>query len=119
MEDAPQFSVTYEEAEGGTAVLSLTGEIDIYSAPTFKEALIGGVDAGAQRIVVDLTLVSFIDSTALGVLVSGAKRIHLRNGKIDIICPDESIVRVFEITGLNQTFSIYPSKEAALAPLEP
>ncbi len=92
----------------------LQGEIDIYSAPQFKEVLVNGIEDGAKRVIVDLTEVTFIDSTALGVLVSGAKRVRPRNGTLDIVCSDENIIRIFEITGLDRIFGIYPSRSEAL-----
>ena len=59
-------------------------------------------------MIVDLSGVTFIDSTALGVLVSGAKRVRPRNGNLDIVCTDENIIRIFEITGLDRIFGIFP-----------
>ena len=74
---------------------------------------------GAQHIIVDLGKVTFIDSTALGVLVSGAKRVRPNNGTLDIVCADDNIVRIFEITGLNRIFGIYPTRDEALRVVVP
>jgi anti-sigma B factor antagonist len=114
MEERPQFGVELIEASEGTAVVYLRGEVDIYSAPQFKETILESINAGATHIVVDLTDVSFIDSTALGVLVSGAKRVRPQNGSLDIVCRDENISRIFEITGLDRIFGIYSTREKAL-----
>jgi anti-sigma B factor antagonist len=114
MEDRPQFSVGYLKPSDEVGVVVLQGEIDIYSAPQFKEVLVNGIEDGAKRVIVDLTDVTFIDSTALGVLVSGAKRVRPRNGTLDIVCSDENIIRIFEITGLDRIFGIYPSRAEAL-----
>ena len=114
MEDRPQFRVGYEQLPDGVGVVTLEGEIDIYSSPQFKEVLLKSIDDGATRVIIDLTDVSFIDSTALGVLVSGAKRVRPRNGSLEIICVDENIIRILEITGLDRIFGIYPSREQAL-----
>ncbi len=114
MEDRPQFHVDLEKPADDVGVIVLEGEIDIYSAPQFKEVLLNGIEDGAQRVIVDLAAVSFIDSTALGVLVSGAKRIRPRNGNLDIVCTDENIIRIFEITGLNRIFGIYGTRDDAL-----
>jgi anti-sigma B factor antagonist len=115
MEDKPQFRVDYEAATEDVGVVILEGEIDIYSAPEFKEVLVNGIEGGAKRVIVDLSGVTFIDSTALGVLVSGAKRVRPRNGNLDIVCTDENIIRIFEITGLDRIFGIFPSRGEALS----
>jgi len=114
MEDRPQFGVELVRAGDEVAVVVLQGEVDIYSAPQFKEVMIQSIEEGAKHIVVDLAGVTFIDSTALGVLVSGAKRVRPQNGTLDIVCQDENITRIFEITGLDRIFGIYPTREKAL-----
>ncbi|MBE0528798.1 MAG: STAS domain-containing protein [Thermoleophilia bacterium] len=114
MEDKPQFHVDYEAVADDVGIVILEGEIDIYSAPEFKEVLVTGIEGGATRVIVDLSRVTFIDSTALGVLVSGAKRVRPRNGSLDIVCTDENIIRIFEITGLDRIFGIFPSRGEAL-----
>jgi anti-sigma B factor antagonist len=119
MEDRPQFHVELEKHGDSAAVVILEGEIDIYSAPRFKEILLEGIDEGANHIIVDLSKVTFIDSTALGVLVSGAKRVRPSKGSLDIVCADDNIVRIFEITGLNRIFGIYDSRNEALRVVVP
>jgi anti-sigma B factor antagonist len=114
MEERPQFRVELLRTEQDTAVIALEGEVDIYSAPQFKEALLAGIEDGATTIIVDLGRVTFIDSTALGVLVSGAKRVRPKNGRLDIVCTDENITRIFEITGLDRIFGIYRTRDEAL-----
>ena len=114
MEERPQFRVELIRPSQDTAVVALEGEVDIYSAPQFKETLLSGIDDGATAIVVDLARVTFIDSTALGVLVSGAKRVRPKNGRLDIVCTDENITRIFEITGLDRIFGIFPTRDEAL-----
>jgi anti-sigma B factor antagonist len=114
MEERPQFRVELLRTEQNTAVIALEGEVDIYSAPQFKEALLAGIEDGASTIIVDLDRVTFIDSTALGVLVSGAKRVRPKNGRLDIVCTDENITRIFEITGLDRIFGIFRTRDEAL-----
>ena len=96
-----------------TTVLSVEGELDLASAPDLKWAL-GDLQASAARhVVVDLAKVSFIDSTALGVLV-GAQR-ALREGiRMAIACDDENVLRIFELTGLDCMFEIAPTLDQAL-----
>ena len=115
MEERPQFGVELLRPSEDVAVVELEGEVDIYSSPQFKEALSRGIDEGAKRVVVDLAKVTFIDSTALGVVVGGVKGMRARGGTLDIVCRDENIRRIFEITGLDRILGMYQSREEALA----
>ena len=115
MDDRPQFGVELVRVGDDVAVVALQGEVDIYSAPQFKEVMIQSIDEGAKHIVVDLAGVTFIDSTALGVLVSGGKRLQQTPGGLAIGCPDAKIRRILEITGLDTVFGVYPSRDEALA----
>lgn len=93
----------------GTAVLALKGEVDVYTAPKLKGSLIDLVDEGKYVIVVDLSGVDFIDSSGLGVLVGGLKRVKSHEGSISLVCSQENILKIFRITGLNKVFPIYPT----------
>src|SRR5213592_907592 len=98
---------------GDASLLSLRGEIDVYTAPRLRQAIIDLVDGGANRIVVDMEKVDFLDSTGLGVLVGGLKRVRLKDGTLAIVTTQDKILKIFDITGLNKVFSIYPSVEHA------
>src|SRR3954454_9238692 len=87
------------------------GPVDLYSAPLFKTALVEAIDDGMTDIVVDLSEVDFLDSTGLGVLVGVCKRLKLLGGKLAILTPDETIRRVFEISGLATRFDLYEDRE--------
>ena len=100
---------------GLCGVVELEGEVDIYSSPQFADALRLGIDGGATRVVVDLAKVTFIDSTALGVVVGGIKRLRALRGTLDVVCEEENLKRIFEITGLNTILGIYPTRAEALA----
>ena len=101
-----------------TAVIDLEGEVDVYTAPQLKQQIIGLLDSGVRHVTVNLTAVDYLDSTALGVLIGGLKRLREREGKLDIICPNPRIKRIFEITGLDKIFDMYPDEEDALAKLK-
>ena len=73
------------------------------------------VDQGKNNIVVDLEKVDFLDSTGLGVLVGGLKRVKQNNGELGIICNQEKILRIFRITGLTKVFPIYASRQDLIA----
>jgi anti-sigma B factor antagonist len=110
-----ELDITTEEAGAGVAVLALTGEIDLYTCPEFKQELLRVIADGATLIVVDLTKTTFIDSTALGVIIRGVERLKQRDGRLVVVCADPNIVKIFEVTGLNRIFSVYGSRDEALA----
>jgi anti-sigma B factor antagonist len=95
-------------------VVTLEGEVDLYTAPEFKEALLRGIDDGARHVIVDLSAVTFVDSTALGVLVGGGKRL-LNSGALLIVCSDARIRRILEIAGLAGVFAVHLTLDEALA----
>lgn len=98
----------------GVAVLSLRGEIDVYTAPRMRQAIVDLVDAGSRNIVIDMENVDFLDSTGLGVLVEGLKRVRTRGGSLSLVVTQDKIVKIFDITGLNKAFPIHGSLEEAL-----
>src|SRR5881397_4268764 len=98
----------------GVAVLTLRGEIDVYTAPRMRQAIVDLVDAGSRNIVIDMEKVDFLDSTGLGVLVEGLKRVRTRGGDLSLVVTQDKIVKIFEITGLNKAFSLYASLDEAL-----
>ena len=106
------FALTESET-GGTPVLAVQGEVDVSTAPELRERLLALAEAGRTVAVVDLSEVSFVDSTALGVLVSGVKRLRSAGGDLRLVVTQPRIAKVFEITGLNDVFRIYPSAEEA------
>jgi len=99
---------------GKFAVLSVHGEVDVYTAPKFRERLIELVSEGKHHIVVDLEGVDFLDSTGLGVLVGGLKRLRSHDGDLTLVCTQSRILKVFEITGLTKVFAIHSSVDEAV-----
>ncbi len=111
------FSVKTDEVQNGVHVIALTGEVDLYTAPEFKQELLRVIGEGAKQVVVDFSDTTFIDSTTLGVLVGGVKRLRPEGGQLSLICSDRNIVKIFEITGLDRVFTIYGTRDEALAAL--
>ncbi len=101
--------------QGDHAVLSVGGEIDVYTAPQLRQRLIELVEQGSQHIVVDMEQVEFLDSTGLGVLVGGLKRVRALDGSLRLVCAQERILKIFRITGLEKVFGIYPTVDDAIA----
>jgi anti-sigma B factor antagonist len=109
------FEVKTDKVEDGTYVISLAGEVDLYTAPEFKEQLLEVIAEGGKDVVVDFSDTTFIDSTTLGVLVGGVKRLRAQDGRLSLVCSDRNITKIFEITGLDRVFTIYPTRDEALA----
>jgi anti-sigma B factor antagonist len=95
-------------------VLKVCGEIDVYTAPRLKERLLELVADGTRQIIVDLEAVEFLDSTGLGVLVGGLRRVRAQGGHLSLVCSQERILKIFRITGLAGFFDIHPSVDAAI-----
>ena len=96
-------------------IIELEGEVDVYTAPQLKQQMISILEGGAKELVVDLAKVDYLDSTALGVLIGGLKRMRERDGNMVLVCPSPRIRRVFEITGLDKIFDIYNTEDEARA----
>ena len=114
----PEFTLTSDPIDDTRQVVAVAGEIDLFTAPELKAALGEALESGRIRIVVDLTETTFLDSTALGVLIGAVKRLRSRDGALAIVNTDENIAKTFEITGLDQIFTIVASREDALAALD-
>lgn len=101
--------------EGDATVVEVGGEIDVYTAPKLREQLIDLVSSGSYHLVVDMESVEFLDSTGLGVLVGGLKRVRAHDGQLKLVCTQERILKIFRITGLTKVFPIYGTVDEALA----
>ncbi|WP_028659795.1 anti-sigma factor antagonist [Nocardioides insulae] len=102
------------EAEGKT-VVAVGGEIDVYTAPKLRDQITDLVAAGNYDLVIDLERVEFMDSTGLGVLVGGLKKVRAHDGSLLLVCTQERLLKIFRITGLAKVFAIHTSADAALA----
>lgn len=114
--DAPPF-LAHDTPDAGTHVITVTGEIDLYSASDLKAAVVAAIDGGARRLVLDLTATGFVDSAALAVLISAHKRLRLVHGRLLIVNTQPSTAKVFSVTGLDRVFSIVETRDAALEQL--
>lgn len=94
------------------AVLDLSGEIDINSAPRLKEAIVASISRGKVKVALNLAGVNFMDSTGLAALVAGAKRTREANGDIALIRPNRQIRRILSITDLIKVLPVHESVEA-------
>jgi anti-sigma B factor antagonist len=98
----------------GATIVHLAGELDLYNAHTVREALIACCEESPDRLVVDLSGVKFIDSTALGVLIEARTRLANRRGFM-LAAPGLETRRALEISGLDKHFTVHESLDDALA----
>ena len=116
---SPEFAITEHPIDGERHVLAVRGEIDLFTAPELKQVLAESIEGGRIRIIVDLTDTTFLDSTALGVLIGAVKRLRSRDGALAIVNIDDNIAKTFEITGLDQIFTIMPTRDEAVDAVDP
>jgi anti-sigma B factor antagonist len=98
---AMDFAITDRRVDDVTHVVAVTGEIDLFTAPEFKQRVSAPIDAGAANVIIDLTGTTFIDSSSLGVLIGAHRRLKLRGGSLVVVCDNDAIVKTFRITGLD------------------
>ncbi|MHB1390541.1 MAG: STAS domain-containing protein [Thermoleophilia bacterium] len=108
-------SIESERMPDGAAVITIKGELDLYTAPRLKEELLAVLEDNVLQLVIDMTGVHFIDSSALGVLIGGVKRLKPLGGKLVLVSVDENVNWILQITGLNSVFEIYTTRDDALA----
>ena len=95
--------------EDGRAIVAVGGEIDVYTAPKLRDQITELVSGGSYNIVIDLEAVEFLDSTGLGVLVGGLKKVRAHDGSLELICTQDRLLKIFRITGLAKVFVIHDS----------
>ena len=113
-----EFALSEDPLGEGRHVVGVRGEIDLFTAPELKKTLADAIENGATRVVVDLSDTTFLDSTALGVLIGAVKRLRSRDGQLVIVNTDQNIAKTFEITGLDQIFTILDTRDAAVGTLD-
>jgi anti-sigma B factor antagonist len=109
------FSISRETVDDEVAVVSVTGYLDFDAAPALKQRLLESIDAGCDRVVVDLAETGFIDSTAIGVLVGALKRMQESGGSLVVVCANENVQSIFELVGLDEVINLHRSRDDALS----
>ncbi|GAA3655502.1 hypothetical protein GCM10022224_018280 [Nonomuraea antimicrobica] len=100
---------------GDCAVLRIAGEVDVFTAPKVREQIVDLAAKGVVHVVADLSAVEFLDSTGLGVLVGGLKRLRTQDGSLALVMTTDRISRIFKITGLTAVFASHSSVPEAIA----
>jgi anti-sigma B factor antagonist len=102
------------ERDDGAVVVRLAGELDLYTAPTVRAELLAVCAESPERLVVDLSAVEFIDSTALGVLIEARSRLAEKDAFM-LESPRLAARRALQISGLDRHFAVYDSLADALS----
>jgi anti-sigma B factor antagonist len=116
---APRFRLSEHRVDDHTTVVTVGGEIHVSTAGEFRELLNATVAAGCTALVLDMTDVTFIDSTGLSVLLNALRRITRAGGRLALVCTNPTVLRLFEITRLDTTFGLHADLRSALAAVQP
>jgi anti-sigma B factor antagonist len=111
----PHFELEEERSDPGVHVVSVSGEIHVSTAPSFRERLNAVIESGETTLVLDLSAVDFIDSTGLSVLLNGLRLVNQRRGRLALVCTNPTVMRLFQITSLDATFDMFDERAAAVA----
>jgi anti-sigma B factor antagonist len=114
----PRFRTRERDVDDHTSVIAVEGEIHVSTAPEFSGVLSAAVESGRTRLVLDLTGVTFIDSTGLSVLLNALRRVTRAGGAMALVCQNPTVLRLFEITKLDTTFAIHAELEPAIAAVQ-
>jgi|SRR4051794_16669745 len=112
------FEIKTEPLSDRAFAIAIAGEVDLYVAPELKQQLLDVIDRGATEVVVDLTDATFIDSTTLGVLIGAVRRLRASEGRLSVVCNDRNVAKIFELSGLEKVFDIFPTREQAVAAID-
>jgi len=111
----PHFELIEETPEDGAHIISVRGEIHVQTAPRFAQRLNAAIDSGKTHVVLDLSAVEFIDSTGLSVLLNGLRLVTQRQGALALVLTNPTVLRLFQITSLVETFDIFDNRAEAIA----
>jgi anti-sigma B factor antagonist len=111
-----EFVISSRWLANGTFVVAAGGEVDLYTAPELELALAGPLAEGTTHLVVDLSEATFVDSTALHVLLRAARQLDREAGELIVVVPDPNVRKVFEITGVGRFFSLVSSLSTVSVP---
>ena len=101
--------------QNGYKVVRPSGDLDVYTVGSLRDAIGAMIDGEASKVVVDLDGVPFMDSSGLGALMGGVRRLREAGGDLAIACTKEQHLKLFTITGFGEGVSIAPTVEEAAA----
>ena len=114
----PRFRTAERDVDDRTTIVAVDGEIHVSTAPEFSGVLATTIESGRVQLVLDLTGVTFIDSTGLSVLLNALRQVTHAGGRMAVVCSNPTVLRLFEITHLDTTFDLHADADAALAAVQ-
>jgi anti-sigma B factor antagonist len=114
---ALDFRIDDRRLDDGTPVVAVAGEVDLFTAPEFKRHVQMALDGDGERLVVDLSETTFIDSSSLGVLIGAHRRLATKGQSLILVATDRTVVKTLRITGLDGLFRVVPTLDE-LAPVD-
>ncbi len=109
-----RFVAATTQLDSGGPVVSVMGEVDLATAPTLERTLLDVAEDRTGEVIVDLTGCSFLDSRGLTALVAARARLERSNRQLALVLSNASVLKIFQITGFDELFAIYPSLGAAV-----
>jgi anti-sigma B factor antagonist len=110
----PEFQTRTEGLADATYVVAVAGELDLFTAPRFRAALHGALDAGAATLIVDLSACGFMDSTGISILLEAHERLNHASKPLVVVAEHPNVLQVLRLTGVEEAFGLYPTRSAAL-----
>jgi anti-sigma B factor antagonist len=110
-----RFVVATERLDGGIPVVSVSGEVDLATAPALERTLRDAADDQRGEVIVDLTCCSFLDSRGLTALLATRERLGHSDRSLRVVLSNPHVLKIFHITGFDQIFEIYPTLSAAVS----
>ena len=106
-----------EERKADAVILVLSGKLDATTAKTFEDRILGVINSGTQRVVVDLSQLDYVSSSGLRVFILAAKRLQTVDGKIVLCSMKDHVRQVFDLAGFSSMLSIYATRDEAIKSL--
>jgi anti-sigma B factor antagonist len=103
-----------EDRKADAVILALSGKLDATTAKTFEDRILGVINSGTQRLVVDLSQLDYVSSSGLRVFILAAKRLQTVDGKIVLCSMKDHVRQVFDLAGFSSMLSIYGSRDEAI-----
>jgi anti-anti-sigma factor len=96
-------------------IIRLSGELDIHSAPEFKDEVLSQLNQGFNTIIIDLDELHFMDSRGLGTFIGLSRSLKDKGGSLKLVCSNQTILKIFQRTGLSDIFRLFDNREEALS----